>query len=410
MGTNPENGRVIHRIRAVQLGGLRDIDIRPPAGPALVIINGPNSSGKTSLMNVAKMVMGGARSAPRKAIHKDFHEALGQVDLGDILVTATWREGENGKEIRELTVERKDGEPLGDTPQSFLDSIAPDSSFDPMWFLTLRPEQQAEEFRKILGIDISDLIADRKRLYDHRTLLNRDLKKAETLLKELPNPPGPDTLVSVGELSQRLQEALKHNSDRSSMLDEQARVAREIADLEAKLTALRERQRLIDEAVAQSVPVDVEPLQRAIRDAEKTNEIVRQRQKYQEAWRETIALRSKVAKVQEEMDSIDAQRRAVYESIEPPVPGLTLEDGFVAYHEIPLEQCADNEKVRVAAEIQLARHPNFRAIFLRGNELDEDKFPIYEALAKEKNAQIWIEYRGKVENPTFVLFDGELAK
>src|SRR5690606_37740907 len=129
------------------------------------------------------------------------------------------------------------------------DSIAPDSSFDPMWFLTLRPEQQAEEFRKILGIDISDLIADRKRLYDHRTLLNRDLKKAETLLKELPNPPGPDTLVSVGELSQRLQEALKHNSDRSSMPDEQARVAREIADLEAKLTALRERQRLIDEAV-----------------------------------------------------------------------------------------------------------------------------------------------------------------
>ena len=193
---------------------LRVVNILP-AETGLVKVAGNNGAGKSSTLDAIVMALGGKDAQPDVPIRQGAARAKVVVDLGALRVTRTWTEKETY-----LTVERRGEKGKLAKPQDVLDSlIGAGLGFDPLEFIErLKPAQQVSALLGLLKLseDPRALDVQRKKAYDERTLLNREIKVLDLKLAGLPEPAEnvPDDEVSVGDLTAehaRLVDALRDN-------------------------------------------------------------------------------------------------------------------------------------------------------------------------------------------------------
>jgi recombinational DNA repair ATPase RecF len=170
----------ITRFSAQNFMRLVVVDISPSGD--VIEITGRNRQGKTSVLDGIWAALGGTGVAPDMPIRRP---KKGSKETAPTKATITAELGTDG--TTRLTVTRTYTEKGGSLkitnadgfeaakPQQMLDKLMGSLSMDPMAFLAAKPKDQAELLRQLVKLDTTAIDAERKRLYEQRTLVNRDV-------------------------------------------------------------------------------------------------------------------------------------------------------------------------------------------------------------------------------------------
>jgi hypothetical protein len=427
-----EGAMHIVELHAENVKRLRVVDLKLDDKGGLVIIGGKNAQGKTSVLDVVWMALGGKDAVPDRPIRDGASKAVIRLVVGGLVVERTFTQ-----KGTYLKVRAADGsEPR--SPQAMLDELIGDLTFDPLAFARMVTKEQAATLQGIVGIDFTALDAEEARLRDERKITGRALDAARAVASAARHyPDAPADEVSVADLAAELEAAnaaLRARDRAAQELETQkatitrgmtalANAEASIADLEKKLVEARRLHERISGCLAadrnkgatmqvalesMAVP-DPAPIQSKMASAEETNRQVR-------ANRERVAAMGNVSGLQEEhesfscrLDSLAEERRLMLAEASFPVAGIGFDGDVVTFKGLPLAQASESERIRVSLAVGLALNPTLRVVLIRdGAHLDSDAMKEVAAMAEAHDAQVWIERVGDADRSAIIISDGEV--
>lgn len=405
----------------------------------LVQVTGKNGAGKSSVMDAIAMALGGKKLCPAEPLRRGQNSGHVSVDLGPYIITRRfWRrevidcdaahahtpecashfEGVDSS----LSVKSPDGADYK-SPQSLLDKLVSDLTFDPLGFLELQPKDQRELVRRFTGLDFTMLDGQRK------TALQQ-LSEAETVLKLAQRdadagehyPAAPATAVDVQNLLDRLANAetlqaaaataeKEVEAKRRAFETTKAAIAsaeQTIEELETQLTSARsllvqlESTRTKELAAGQAARVAWDTAKSAVPDTTKLREDLASANTVNAQVaanvRHAAILAAKqealthVATAKDQIAAIDARKLDALSKAAFPVPGLGFSDDGLTFEGLPFEQASYAQQLRVAVAMGLAQNPKLKVLLIRhGNALDQTSLQLLAQLATEHGAQVWLE-------------------
>lgn len=415
---------------------LKALDITPAR--TVNRIAGRNKQGKTSSLLGIQAAIGGAKQFPQRPVREGADKAEILCVLGDerpeLLVKRVIEAG--GKTTLEITSAEGYKAP---SPQAILDTLYSRLAFNPQAFLFMDDKAQVELLRKIVGIDFTEQDAERKGLYDERTLVNRDAKSLSVQAEAVVIPEDtPEEEVSVAELVAEQQRRQGHNQRNQAERDRVATMnltvaqtatvvaahEENIAELERRIATVRDKlesaklkltgEMATRDAQKATIAVledrDIPEVQAQIVNAQTINanvaQIGRRAQLQASAARaldESVGLTNRIA-------NIDAAKTAALASVKWPVPGLSFGEDGVLYNGIPFSQASGAEQLEVSFAMSAAQSPRLRVALIRNASLlDEEQMAIVCRMAEELDVQVFLEVVSEEAGPaTVVIEDGEV--
>lgn len=425
-----------------QFKRLTDVRIETGAHRNLLLVAGKNTAGKSSLMDALTVALGGASALPPDPVRHgaDKAEIVVELDGGRYKVarTITGR----GKEAKtSLRITGPDG-PLA-APQTWLDALVSGRFLDPVAFLAKDAKAQRQLLLALVGVDVDAIDAERKRLYDERTAINRDAKAAAArvaLIGEPPTEPPPTRpAAEIQDESDKLSAMIAEVTARKAIVEQEARSleARRAELGRAKLERerlMREVDRLdgeiatlvtaIDEASApRSNALGTDASAYEARRAELRAEYAaaNARTSWEAANRAHVAqverAEAEVARLQaaaddktSEIAEIDARKVSLLAAAEMPVAGLEVSDDGILLGGVPFSQASQAERLRCALAIAMRQSPRFRDVWVRdGALLDDDGIEIVREVAAAQDCRVWLEIVGEEEPGAIVIRDGRIV-
>lgn len=414
---------------------LKAVNIRPDG--SLVIIGGQNGQGKSSTLNAIAMALGGKDEVPAVPIRTGATKASIVVDLGDIVVKRTFTAAGSSA----LVIEDKDKKRFP-SPQALLDSLTGRLTFDPLSFLAQKPKEQLDSLKTLVGLDFTAEEQERAKTYLDRTVVNREVERAQMSLSAAAHFPEVTAAADVTALNTELQQAQEHNQKiepltRASALSQAAVVSaneavrqadarhREIlAEIEAlnkKLTEHEEYALRIQET-AQRLKVKADEAKKAAESFERRDTQAIQL-KLTEAHEQNGKLATNTArgtlaktladkkaeadKLTKAIEAIDERKNKKLSAAKFPVEGLSFGAGEVMFNGLPFAQASDAERMRVSVGMAAAMNPKLRVALVRnGSLLDAQNLALLEKLATEHDLQVWIERVGTADPSAIIIEDG----
>ena len=388
----------IIEFRAERFKRLSAVEITPEGNT--VIISGRNGQGKSSVLDAIWLALGGGNavkdSATTVPIKDGETNAVVRLDLGDIIVTRKWTA--NGST---LTVEGADGRKYN-SPQTLLDTLVGAISFDPLSFSKMSAAEQRMQLLSLtnLPIDPDKLDADRRELYDKRTIVNRDIKVLQAELSGTPYTEGVgDEEASISDIAKRIsveQEQLNKIQSFRRCLDEDREKAESLrAEIAQKTKELYELVEKITKAEALSsafVEPNIEKTQADLENAEQRNRLVRQNKKHNELKLKAKTKTAESDALTQQIEAIDKTKKDAFLNAKFPVPGLSVDDDGVLYNGIPFRQCSSAEQLKICVAIASALNHKIRVIRVAdASLLDSESLNAIATIADEQDIQIWLE-------------------
>lgn len=408
-------------LQAENIKKLVAVEIRPDGN--LVQITGKNGAGKTSILDAIWWALAGAGNIQGTPIRKGAESARIRLDLGEIVVTRTFKPGKDGGATSGLMVENAEGARFP-SPQSMLDSLLGSLSFDPLAFARMEPRRQFEALRAFVpGVDFDAIDQMNKLDYSARTDANRKAKDARAAAAKISVPQDlPAAAVDESALVDDLEKAGKHNADIESRKRNREIAAGKIESLLEEANTLRLRADAIEKEAAEiseklkaapplSDPIDTSEIRQSIQAAKEINAAIRQREQRQayEAAAEEAEKKSK--ELTAKMDSREAEKRAAIYAAKLPVEGLGFGEGEILLNGIPFAQASDAEQLKVSIAIAMALNPKLRVIRVRdGSLLDEESMALLGQMVNGNDFQCWVERVDGSGKVGFVLEDGHLKE
>lgn len=432
------SARKIIELRAANVKRLTAVEIKPDG--TLVVIGGKNCAGKSSVLDAIVMGLGGAKYIPGKPVRTGAESADIEMVLdGEPGIVIKRHIKADGGTTLEVTQVSADGVRARiQSPQALLDTLCGRIAFDPLAFTRLRPQEQVDVLRQVVGIDLSDVDVAMDETYQQRTALNRQVKEQQSVLTAAKSyADAPAEAVSVDALLAELEEAGAVNRA-AQEAEQQARVAAErvpraaAAVAGAKKDLLRaqeivrtceallkteeaahdEAQRKADAAkrlAADKPRIDCEPIHARLRSAEATNEKVRANASYQEMAAKLAELRRQSEEATARIEALRAARVERINAAKWPVTGLGFTEDGVSYNGLPFGQCSSAEQLRISTAIGLAQHPNLRVLLIKdASLLDDDSLAAIAELAAEHEGQVWLEVVRSDESVSVIIEDGRV--
>ena len=404
-------------LKAENIMRLKAAHINPDG--STVIITGKNRAGKSSVLNAITMALEGGRSIPPKPIHDGAKNGEVVLEMEDLIVTrrftpkGTYLEVTNAEGLAHKS------------PQKLLEKLA-GKTMDPMAFARMEPKQQLDTLKRLVGLDFTDLDAQRDLVYQKRRDTNRDLKAAEAQLKDAPfhdDAPDADEEVSVAELAEELErrrEVNRSNDNRRGAeqvaAEEVHRYQEWVKELEGKLEAAKEdlgnaikAEKVITAEVEALENQDEQEVLDQISTAEETNRKTRENNRYIEILTRRDELKEFSDEYTTDIGIVDQKKSEMVAAAKMPIDGLGLGDEGVTLNDFPLEQASSAEMLRVSTAIALALGGELRVVLIRdGSLLDADSMAMVAQLAEDSGGQLWIE-RVESDDPAAIwIEDGEV--
>lgn len=397
-------------------------------------ILGENEAGKSSVLEAIASALGGRRVEPPDLIQDGQIEARVILDLDDLLVVRKWKREANGSISSVLEVSTKDGQAMR-SPQAVLDKLLGRLSFDPLHFMALKPAEQAEALRKVVGLDFAELDAKRLKLYTDRTASKKELEGFEArYAAAVRNDPKGEGLSSVDvsalleqrqtiEAAATARAALEHRATaaaNTAAAAEQLVREAEAAWMKAR-TRATEAKTAAEKAAAELAAAPAAPGAEAraavdgqIRDASAINDRVLRHKALRELADQVEQARQRVEGQDRGIAAIDADKAAQLEACVFPVPGLAFGPVGVLHDGHPLENAADSVKLRLSVAIGIALNPALRLLLVKGGEkLTRKNRELLHELARQYEALVIIERAAEDDGREFngiVIEDGMLAR
>ncbi len=410
----------IVRLQASNVMNLEVIEIVPDGDT--VILSGKNGAGKTNVLNSIEFALSGKalKAMPEPVRHGQTSGDI-VLDLGDIVVKRHFTNDSSS-----LIVTNNKGM-IFKSPQALLDGFRGNVSFDPMEFEGLPEKRQKEVLLELidLPIDLDELAAKRKELYDARTVVNRDVKKLEGQLAGIPDMPDvPDDEISAVDVMAEQQEAMEliasNKQIRDKLLNEKSAMEElRIREIELK-TELKRIQDTIDlkidvialseQTVSELVVPDLESFKCRLEDVEVINAKVRKKQERNRIQKELTDTRGESLRMTVDITAIDELKTTTIQEANMPVPGLGFDETGVTFEDLPLSQQSSGEQRKISAAIGMAMNPNLRVLWIKdASLLDTESMDDIKAMAKEHGYQVWFELVGDNGNVGIHIKEGRVV-
>ncbi|HUX17098.1 MAG TPA: AAA family ATPase, partial [Phycisphaerae bacterium] len=345
----------IIRLEAENVKRIRAVRIVPEG--AAVVIGGNNGEGKTSVLDSIAYALGGKGAICEQPIRTGSRKArvICELDEEGLVVTRTFARGKPDK----LVVADKAGVPRRG-PQAILDALVGKLTFDPLGFVSMKPRDQLDTLKALVGLDFSELNLKRERLYDERTAVNRTAKSLRAQLAAIPlDLDAPDKEVSVAELMKELEKVEGANAKIAKLVGDAEAVEAEMKALHDKATEAREQVEIwqaevkrIKNALAakaehlselqgqrEAAPaLDPAPIRERIAAAEGINAKVRRRKQQVTLAQEVAADDDRSERLSGQIEAVDADKAKQLAAAEFPVEGLGFDDDRVLLNHLPFDQ------------------------------------------------------------------------
>lgn len=385
----------VKRIKAVRL---------EPTANGLTVIGGRNGQGKTSVLDAIAWALGGNKYRPSEA------QREGSVVPPHLKITL-----DNG-----IIVERsgKDGtlkvtDPQGrKSGQRLLDSMISQLALDLPKFMSASDKEKADVLLQIIGVgdQLYKLEQEEMTLYNQRTAIGRIADQKKKYADELPFYSGvPSEPVSASELILRQQDILARNGEnqrkreRVHQIEDEAedicreklrvkkemeRLEKELSDLDSRLTktvadletAKKTASELQDESTAE--------IEKSISEIDETNQKIRANLEREKAELDAEDYRGQYDKLTESIESVRAQRSALLDNADLPLPGLSVSDGKLTYNGFFWDNMSGSEQLRVATAIVRRLNPDCGFVLLdKLEQMDTDTLNDFGAWLESEGLQ-----------------------
>lgn len=361
----------VKRIKAVAL---------TPAPTGLTLVGGNNNQGKTSVLDALAWALGGEKFRPNAA-QRDGAVAPAhlRVTLSNGVVVE--RKGKNSS----LTVTDPTGRRSG---QQLLNAFVEPLALDLPRFMEASDKEKADILLRIIGIGNELHLRDMeiKSIYDKRTFTGQLAQQKKHFADELISyPDAPEQPLSASDLIRRQQDILARNGENQRLrqqaqelarqeqqcLDELKRTRERIAELEklreeldTKHTKLFNQRKNAEKTVDQLQDESTAELEASIRDIEETNRKVRANLEKARAEDEAAQYASEYDKLSAAIEEKRADRLALLNGADLPLPGLSVEDGTLTYNGKRWRDMSGSDQLRVAAAIVRRLNPDCGFVLL----------------------------------------------
>lgn len=361
----------VKRIKAVAL---------TPSPTGLTLVGGNNNQGKTSVLDALAWALGGDRFRP-DAAQRDgaIAPAHLKVTLSNGVVVE--RKGKSAS----LTVTDPTGRRSG---QQLLNAFVEPLALDLPRFMDATDKEKADILLRIIGIgsELHTRDLEIKALYDKRTFTGQLAAQKKHFAEELISyPDAPEEPVSASELIRQQQDILARNGENQRLraqyakleqqvqqcVDELKRTRERIATLEqlrdeldAKHTKLFNQRETARKTVSQLQDESTAELEASIRNIEETNRKVRANLEKARAEDEAAQYAGEYDRLTEAIQQKRADRMALLNGADLPLPDLSVEDGALTYKGKHWRDMSGSDQLRVAAAIVRRLNPDCGFVLL----------------------------------------------
>ena len=361
----------VKRIKAVAL---------TPSPTGLTLVGGNNNQGKTSVLDALAWALGGERFRP-DAAQRDGAVAPAHLKVTLSNGVVVERKGKNAS----LTVTDPTGRRSG---QQLLNAFVEPLALDLPRFMDASDKEKADILLRIIGVGSELQVKDLeiKGLYDKRTFTGQLAAQKKHFAEEMISyPEAPDEPVSASELIRQQQDILARNGENQRLraqyaeleqqvqqcVDELKRTRERIAtlqqladELDAKHTKLFNQRETARKTVSQLQDESTAELEASIRDIEETNRKVRANLEKSRAEDEAAQYASEYDRLTESIQQKRADRMALLNGADLPLPGLSVEDGVLTYKGKHWRDMSGSDQLRVAAAIVRRLNPDCGFVLL----------------------------------------------
>ena len=361
----------VKRIKAVAL---------TPAATGLTLVGGNNNQGKTSVLDALAWALGGDRFRPDAAV-RDGAQAPAHLKVTLSNGVVVERKGKNST----LTVTDPTGRRSG---QQLLNAFIEPLALDLPHFMEASDKEKADILLKIIGIgtELHTRDLEIKSLYDKRTFTGQLAQQKKNFAEELIYyPDAPEEPVSAADLIKQQQEILARNGENQRLrsqyaevkrqeqqcVDEMKRARKRINELEqqyheldVKHTKLFMQRKNAEKTVAQLQDESTAELEASIQNIEETNRKVRANMEKARATDEATHYADDYKKLTEAITQKRADRLALLQGADLPLPGLSVEDGSLTYHGKHWRDMSGSDQLRVATAIVRRLNPDCGFVLL----------------------------------------------
>ena len=416
------NLRVI-RLQIENFLGVKAVNITP-AGD-VIRIEGKNGAGKSSVIDSIWAAIGGSKESPDHPIRNGESNASIIVDLGEILVERKFTEKGSY-----LHVKNKDGLSFPN-PQKTLDELFSRVSMDPQEFIEMKSKERCDFLLELTGQrdKIEKIEAKKKEIYDERTLINRETK---TIQGKLAGAPEDEDIAekSVSDLMLELAEAREKDDTIQGFKDEITQINMDAGACETRIASIKEEIRTLvntmhdlettikeeknkkehlEKMVSDAPPSQVPALEAEIMSAEEHNSRVRAIQAAREIRKELAASEGVAKTLTRRIDELDKDKLDILKSSSLPIKNISIDDGMLLIGDIPFDDLATSEQLKVSMQIGISINPKLRVIRIhRGSELDSDSMATVKTFAKKNDCQVWLEVVSDIPQEGIFVQDGEI--
>ena len=361
----------VKRIKAVAL---------TPSPTGLTLVGGNNNQGKTSVLDALAWALGGERFRP-DAAQRDGAVAPAHLKVTLSNGVVVERKGKNAS----LTVTDPTGRRSG---QQLLNAFVEPLALDLPRFMDASDKEKADILLRIIGIgaELHTRDLEIKGLYDKRTFTGQLAAQKKHFAEEMISyPEAPDEPVSASELIRQQQDILARNGENQRLraqyaeleqqvqqcVDELKRTRERIAtlrqladELDAKHTKLFNQRETARKTVSQLQDESTAELEASIRDIEETNRKVRANLEKSRAEDEAAQYASEYDRLTESIQQKRADRMALLNGADLPLPGLSVEDGVLTYNGKRWRDMSGSDQLRVATAIVRRLNPDCGFVLL----------------------------------------------
>jgi len=414
--TKPTDSPRIIELRIRNVKRIRAVHITPTG--AVVQITGKNGQGKTSVLDAMMYALGGEKSIPAGALRKGAISGDVTIDLSTHTVKRQFSDDGKSK----LTITPKNGQPIN-SPQAWLNTLMGDIAFDPLAFSRQDPKEQAAVLRRVLGLDEKFKAIDLQveTLTAERRNVNANMRTAEAKLAGMPIVEAPEKEEDMGALAEQHAAAMQERTDNeekrrwlAGVKSSREQWAAKVTQLEAALEAARKELAAREAGIAEQGEAidalqdpDLTTISERMRTVQETNRKVAQKKERNRLMYESLGLKDKSEAQTQELDRLAESKAALVASATMPVPGMAFTADGVTLGGIAIAECSGAERLRASVAVGLAQNPKLRLMLIRdGSLLDSKSMEALEQIAKERDAQVWLERVDESGEVGVVIEDG----